>query len=93
MVDAVPMTMHVPAVVTSSLSTSAISGSPSSPARWRAQNRRQSVQAPSRSPRQDPASIGPTTSMITGMSVTAAAISCAGTVLSQPPSSTTASIG
>ena len=39
------------------------------------------------------ASIGPTGTMIAGTSADAAPISCAGTVLSQPPISTTASIG
>jgi len=40
-----------------------------------------------------PTSIGPVTSMIAGTSALAAAINCAGTVLSQPPISTTESIG
>jgi hypothetical protein len=93
MVDAVPITMQVPAVLTSDPSTSRIRASSSSPLRWRAQNLRQSVQAPRRSPSHDPASIEPTTSTMTGTSDDAAAISWAGTVLSQPPSSTTASIG
>ena len=40
-----------------------------------------------------PVSIEPVTSWIAGMPAEAAPISCAGTVLSQPPISTTASIG
>jgi hypothetical protein len=51
------------------------------------------VQAPSRSPLWSPVIIGPVTSRIAGTSALAAPISCAGTVLSQPPISTTASIG
>ncbi len=51
------------------------------------------MQAPTRSPRWLPVSIAPVTSWIVGMSAEAAPISCAGTVLSQPPISTTASIG
>ena len=62
-------------------------------ARYFAQNRRQSVHAPRRSPRYDVGSIGPARSWIAGTSADAAPISCAGTVLSQPPTSTTASIG
>ena len=55
---------------------------------------RQSVQAPSRWPRCDaPSLIGPVTSWIAGRPADAAPMSCAGTVLSQPPISTTASIG
>jgi hypothetical protein len=50
MVLAVPITAQVPAVVARLRSTSAISASSTSPARYRAQNRRQSVQAPRRSP-------------------------------------------
>ena len=49
MVEAVPMTAQVPAVVTSRPSTASISGLPSLPARNCTQNLRQSVQAPTRS--------------------------------------------
>ncbi len=48
---AVPITMHVPAVGASFSLTSLISCWSISPARKRAQKRRQSVHAPSRSPR------------------------------------------
>ena len=51
------------------------------------------MQAPSTSPLKWPTSIGPTGSTIAGRSALAAAISCAGRVLSQPPISTTESIG
>ncbi len=51
------------------------------------------MHAPTRSPRCEPVSIEPVTSWIAGMPAEAAPISCAGTVLSQPPISTTASIG
>jgi hypothetical protein len=47
------------------------------------------VQAPT----VEPVSIGPVTNWIAGTLALAAPISCAGTVLSQPPISTTASIG
>ena len=51
------------------------------------------MQAPRRSPRWLPVDIGPVGSTIAGISLEAAAMTCAGRVLSQPPMSTTASIG
>ena len=51
------------------------------------------MQAPTRSLRCEPVIIDPVTSWTAGMPADAAPISCAGTVLSQPPISTTASIG
>ena len=51
------------------------------------------MQAPSRSPRWLPVSIGPVTRWMAGRLALAAAMSWAGTVLSQPPISTTASSG
>ena len=93
MVLAVPITVQVPTEPTSLLLISAISASSISPARKRPQKRRQSVQAPSRSPLWWPVAIGPVGRKIAGTSLLAAAISCAGSVLSQPPISTTASIG
>ena len=51
MVLAVPMTAQVPAVVASRPSMSSISSAPMPPARYCAQKRRQSVQAPRRWPR------------------------------------------
>ncbi len=92
-VDAVPMTMQVPAVGHSAPSTEAMSSAPSTPARCSAQYARQSVHAPVRRPRHSPASIGPDTTCTAGTPADAAAIRCAGTVLSQPPTSTTASRG
>ncbi len=90
---AVPITAQVPAVVARLLSISPIPASLTFPARYCAQKRRQSVQAPRRSPRWRLVIIGPPTSWIAGLFADAAPISCAGTVLSQPPISTTASIG
>ena len=90
---AVPITAQVPAVVARLPSTSWISSADTSPARYLAQKRRQSVQAPSRSPCQREVIIGPATSPIAGRLAEIAPISWAGTVLSQPPTSTTASIG
>ena len=49
--------------------------------------------APSSRPWQDAGSAGPAVSAIAGTSAESAPISCAGTVLSQPPISTTASSG
>ena len=51
------------------------------------------MQAPTRSPRCEPVSIEPVISCTAGSPADAAPINCAGTVLSQPPTSTTASIG
>ena len=93
MVEAVPITMQVPPVGHNSCCTCASSSSASVPARYCSQWSRQSVQAPSRVPRQRPVRIGPVTSASAGTSADAAAISCAGTVLSQPPISTAASMG
>jgi hypothetical protein len=90
---AVPITMQVPAVGHSFSSISPISRSSISPPRYRPQKRRQSVQAPSRSPLWSPVIIGPVTVSTAGTFALAAPISSAGTVLSQPPISTTASIG
>ena len=50
------------------------------------------VPEPVRSPRNQPFSIGPPDRTIAGMSTVAAAISCAGVVLSQPVVSTTPSM-
>ncbi len=93
MVLAVPITGQVPAVVASPPSTASISSWLTLPARNCAQKRRQSVQAPSRSPRNRLVIIGPTICWIAGRPADAAPIRSAGTVLSQPPTSTTASIG
>jgi hypothetical protein len=50
------------------------------------------VPDPVRSPRNQPFSIGPPDRTIAGMSTVAAAMSCAGVVLSQPVVSTTPSM-
>ena len=93
MVLAVPMTMQVPAVGANWPLTSSISAASISPPRYLPQKRRQSVQAPRRSPLWLPVIIGPVTTASAGTLALAAAINCAGTVLSQPPISTAASMG
>ena len=93
MVLAVPITPQLPAVVARLPSMASISRSETSLARYFAQKRRQSVQAPRRSPRYSIGSIGPPMSCTAGTSAEAAPINSAGTVLSQPPTRTTASIG
>ncbi len=90
---AVPMTAQVPAVVASRVSTRSIVARSTSLLRNFAQKRRQSVHAPRRSPSCREVSIGPATSAIAGTRADAAPISCAGSVLSQPPTRTTASSG
>ena len=93
MVLAVPITPQVPADGTNWSVICAISSASISPARYLPQNRRQSVQAPKRSPLCDPGNIGPVTSNIAGTPADAAPMRRAGTVLSQPPIRTTESIG
>ena len=93
MVLAVPITMQVPLVGASRSLTFSMSVSEKVPARYWPHRRRQSVQAPSTSPLKWPTSIGPTGSTTAGRSALAAAMSWAGRVLSQPPISTTESIG
>ena len=90
---AVPITMQVPGVGASRPLIASISAASMRPARKSPQRRRQSVHAPSCSPWWWPTSIGPTGTKIAGTSADAAAIICAGIVLSQPPISTTESIG
>ena len=82
---AVPITPQVPIVGTSWLFASAMAASSRSPARYCAHSRRQSVQAPTRSPKKLPVSIGPLTSWTKGSLALSAPIICAGTVLSHPP--------
>ena len=93
MVLAVPITMQVPTEGASRLLTRSISASSISPARCALQRRRQSVQAPSTSPLWWPTTMGPTGMTTVGRSTLAAAITCAGRVLSQPPMTRTASMG
>src|SRR5664279_5516837 len=93
MVLAVPMTMQVPGVGARRSLMASISMASMRPPRCSPHRRRQSVQAPSCSPLWWPTSIGPTGTKTAGTSAEAAAIICAGIVLSQPPISTTESIG
>ena len=90
---AVPITPHVPTVGTSASLASDISSSVSLSALKSPQRRRQSVQAPTRSPRKLPVLIGPVTSWTKGILALSAPITWAGTVLSHPPTRTTASTG
>ena len=69
------------------------SSSDSVPARTSSLSRQTSVPQPSGAPRKVPVSIGPPGTTTAGRSTDAAAISSDGIVLSQPPSSTTPSIG
>ena len=91
---AVPITAQVPAVVARLPSTSAISasvdlaGPVARPRSGGSRCRRRAAR-----PGSGRSIIGPATSWIAGTSAETAPISCAGTVLSQPPTSTTASIG
>ena len=75
---AVPITMHVPAVGARRAFTASISAASMRPPRKSLHRRRQSVHAPSVSPRWWPTSIGPTGTKIAGRSADAAAIICAG---------------
>ncbi len=93
MVEAVPITMQVPTEGASRPLIASTSASSILPARCCPQRRRQSVQAPSTSPRWWPTTMGPTGTTMAGMPAEAAPMSCAGSVLSQPPTSTTASMG
>ena len=93
MVLAVPMTAQVPAVVASPPSICSIRALSMRPPRYSPHQRRQSVQAPRRSPSWRWVSIGPAIRYTAGRSADAAPMSWAGTVLSQPPTRTTASMG
>ena len=93
MVDAVPIVLQWPLlriIADSELRKSALL---SVPARTSSLRRHTSVPQPSATPRKWPDSIGPPGTTTAGMSTDAAAMSRAGMVLSQPPSSTTPSIG
>ncbi len=93
MVEAVPITVQVPTELASLPLISVTSASSIWSARYCAQMRRQSVQAPSRSPRWLPVSMGPVGRTMAGTSLLAAAMTWAGMVLSQPPIRITASMG
>ena len=92
-VAAVPIVMHVPNERAMPPSIWCQSSSVMSPARLSSQYFQLSVPEPSTSPCQFPRSIGPAGTAIAGTPAEIAPISSAGSVLSQPPSSTTPSIG
>ena len=93
MVEAVPMVMQVPNERAMPSSISFQAQSSSVPARFSAQYFQTSLPLPSTWPRQLPRSMGPAETKIAGRFMLVAPISSAGTVLSQPPSSTAPSIG
>ena len=92
-VDAVPSSLQCPAPCTFAASYSSNSACVMRPARTSSTWCQRSVPAPSSRPRQYAGSAGPAVSAIAGTSAESAPISCAGTVLSQPPMRTTASSG
>ena len=93
MVEAVPITMQWPLLRAIQPSTSLSCSSVSRPARYSSNRRRPSVPEPISFCPQCPLSCGPPVTMTAGTSALAAPMSCAGVVLSQPLSNTTASIG
>src|SRR5712691_5269309 len=93
MVEAVPMVMQVPKERAMPSSISLQAQSSSLPARFSAQYFHTSLPLPSTSPRQLPRSMGPAETKMAGMFMLVAPMSRAGTVLSQPPRSTTPSSG
>ena len=92
-VEAVPIVMHVPKERAMPSSISPQAQSSRLPARFSAQYFQTSVPLPRVWPRQFPRSMGPAETKIAGRFMLVAPISSAGTVLSQPPSSTTPSTG
>jgi hypothetical protein len=92
-VDAVPIVLQCPRLRIIADSDWANSASDRVPARTSSDSRHTSVPQPSGLPRNVPVSIGPPGTTTAGRSTDAAAISSAGMVLSQPPSSTTPSTG
>ena len=92
-VDAVPIVLQWPRLRIIDDSDRMNSSCDSVPARTSSDSRHTSVPQPSGCPRNVPVSIGPPGTTTAGRSTDAAAISSAGIVLSQPPSSTTPSIG
>ena len=93
MVDAVPIVLQWPRLRIIEDSERRKSSSESSPARTSSESRHTSVPHPSATPRKVPVSIGPPGTTTAGRSTDDAAMSSDGIVLSQPPSSTTPSIG
>ncbi len=92
-VEAVPIVMHVPGEREMPSSTWRIAHESRLPALYSAQYFHTSVPLPRRSVRYRPASIGPAGTKMAGRFIEIAPISSPGTVLSQPPISTTPSIG
>ncbi len=93
MVEAVPIVLQCPRLRIIDDSDFMKSACESVPPRTSSLRRHTSVPHPSGSPRKWPVSIGPPGTTIAGRSTDAAAISSDGIVLSQPPSSTTPSMG
>ena len=93
MVDAVPIVLQWPLLLIIDDSLSKNSSSLSLPPRTSSLSRHTSVPQPSATPWNVPDFIGPPGTTMAGRSTDAAAISRAGMVLSQPPSSTIPSIG
>ena len=93
MVEAVPIVLQCPRLRIIDDSDAQELLPDSVPARTSSVSRQTSVPQPSGSPRKVPVSIGPPGTTTAGRSTDAAAISSDGIVLSQPPSSTTPSIG
>ena len=93
MVDAVPIVMQWPELLTIQLCNSAQSSSVMFPALNSTSYLLQSVHDPNSSPFQFPFNWGPPVTSMDGMSALAAPINRAGVVLSHPPRRTTASIG
>ena len=92
-VEAVPIVLQCPRLRIIEDSESRNACSDRVPARTSSDSRHTSVPQPSGTPRNVPVSIGPPGTTTAGRSTDAAAISSDGIVLSQPPSSTTPSIG
>ena len=93
MVEAVPIVMQVPWERAMLASTSACSSAVMRPARRSSQNFHWSEPEPSVCPRQRAVSMGPAGRKMVGRPMLVAPMTSAGVVLSQPPSSTTPSMG
>ena len=92
-VDAVPIVLQCPAEGADDATSSVNPVASISPRAISSRACQMIVPEPVRSPLNQPFSIGPPESTIAGMSTVAAAMICAGVVLSQPVVSTTPSIG
>ncbi len=92
-VEAVPIVLQCPADGADEAMSSVNSRASISPRAINSRARQRIVPEPVRSPLNQPFNIGPPESTIAGMSTVAAAMICAGVVLSQPVVSTTPSIG